>query len=398
MRPPKNNAFLASIALSLSLIFCISFLTNSITPTDCKWDCIHYLGLAENGFSASPLVSPFAYRYVTPFLAGFLKSKLNISIFSAFRLIAWLGAFFQLIGVFLFIKTLTKSHKSAYIAMFITALSFFNVKFLLFDVSRPDHLAYPLILLAFFLAVRKRFSALVFVTVIGVQVREFVALPLIAYLITEIYHSGWKIFKPIDITFIGLFFASIIAPRMLIPVSENGQFIPLTFQDLPKFVGVPLNLNRDLNIFFSGLVYFLPTFLLITLDRIKQIHSKVSKRLRLLVGVYSFLVVLLTLYGGTDIPRFISYLFLLQIILVGLLVPYASKKEMAIMLTFVFIFNRMWMLIPIWDFTKYLNFYGGFSSVVNENSLLRFLEFLGFLILTQFFRRGYEKQSTFATS
>jgi len=391
MRSRPRTYLIYCVLVSLAITFCLSLLTNRISTTDCKWDCLHYLGLAEHGFSANPLVSPFAYRYLTPFLAGFIKNLLGIPIFSAFGLIALLGAILQLVGIYLFINFLTKSQKAAYLAMAITALSFFNVKFLLFDVSRPDHFAYPLVVLNFFLALRKRLYPLLFITAIGLQVREFVVLPLIAYFIIQYSQSVKKKISPSLLVSSVFVLLSIMLQRVLIPVSEDGNFISFSSQSFPLLLLVPLNLKRDINILFSVFAYFLPTLLLLTKCRLKKLRTQLPSELFSLSIVYSILVLLLTLYGGTDIPRFVSYLFLPQAIVLGFLLPLISKSELLFMIISVFIFNKIWMIVPIWELTKYLNFYGGFSSVVNYNTLFRTLEMLVFIIFSLALRRTHDK-------
>ncbi len=104
-----------------------------------------------------------------------------------FYVIAYLGAIAQLTGIFFFTNWLTRSRKGAYLAMLVTALSLFNVKFLLFDIYRPDHLSYALILLQTYFAFKKKFLPLLITTIIASQIREFNIIPLIAYLISSWY-------------------------------------------------------------------------------------------------------------------------------------------------------------------------------------------------------------------
>ena len=101
---------------------------------------------------------------------------------AGFRGLAYFGAALQLLGVFLFTHWLTRSAKGALIALLVTAFSLFNVKFLLFDVYRPDHLAYALILLQTYFALEDRFWPLLFSTILACQFREFNLIPLVAYL------------------------------------------------------------------------------------------------------------------------------------------------------------------------------------------------------------------------
>jgi hypothetical protein len=137
----RNRWHVAGAALlSAFLVTCLGVLTNSLDTHKFSWDFRYYIGMAENGFSP-PLASPFAYRYVTPLLVSGFFQIAGLPIQDGFRDVAYAGAFLQLFGVFLFTRWLTHSTKGAYVAVLVTSFSLFNVKFLLFDVFRPDHLA-----------------------------------------------------------------------------------------------------------------------------------------------------------------------------------------------------------------------------------------------------------------
>ena len=135
----KIREILWIFLLSGLIMFGLDILTNSIDTHKNAWDFLYYIALAKDGFNAVPLASPFAYRYLTPFLVHGL-SLLGLTIAQGFDLIAYFGAIAQLAGIFFFVDWLAKSRKGAYLAMGVTALSLYNVKFLLFDIYRPDHL------------------------------------------------------------------------------------------------------------------------------------------------------------------------------------------------------------------------------------------------------------------
>jgi hypothetical protein len=119
--------------------------------------------------------------------------------------------------------------------MLITAFSMYNLKFLLFDTFRPDHLAFPLILLQVYFALSRRFAPLLLVTMLGCQIREFNAVPLLAYMFASVAAGeapGTKerrrrITAEAVLSIVGLGLA-LILPRVLIPVSEDFQFASLT--------------------------------------------------------------------------------------------------------------------------------------------------------------------------
>src|SRR5258708_4412828 len=187
-----RQTFFAAM-LAAALIAFIAALTNSIDIQKFQWDFIYYIAMAQNGFN-TPLASPFVYRYVTPLLVYEMTHSFGLGLDDGFKVIAYLGSFLQLTGVFLFTRWFTRSLKGAYVALVITAFSLFNVKFLLFDIYRPDHLAYALILLQTCFAFKRKFFSLIITTLIASQIREFNLIPLLAYLFAFAVRKDRRIF------------------------------------------------------------------------------------------------------------------------------------------------------------------------------------------------------------
>lgn len=369
-------------------LFILDLLTNSLDTQKNAWDFVYYLGIAKDGFSANPMASPFAYRYLTPlvvhrlFLAG-------IPISIGFSLIAYLGGLAQLTGIFFFIKWLTRSSKGAYLAMAVTALSLFNIKFLLFDIYRPDHLAYSLILLQTYLAFKKKFFPLLIITIIASQIREFNIIPLAAYLFMALRAEKRSVF--IQQTFISALCLTpaVILPRLLIPVTENYQIIGLSAEAIITTLVLPFIPSVDVNFIFSIVAYFLPLLFIANLRTIKTTFKSLPEEQRRYLTAYITLVLLLSFLGGTDFNRFATFLFLPQIILIGLLTPTISNLQIGLMLLSTFIFNRIWAHFPDWDVEKYRDFYGGFSLRLNISTLYRILECIGFITLGYFIRKRF---------
>lgn len=359
----------------------MDILTNKMDIITYNWDFRHYIALAEEGFAARPLFSPYAYRYPTPFIAAWLSSAFNISTESGFKVIAYFGAVLQLSCLYFIVHQFTKSKRGAYIAVFVTAFSLFNVKFLMFDVFRPDHLAYALVLLCFYLAVQHSFYLLLIVTVIGVQFREFVLVPLLAYLLSLSADRDWKKLKKFLLpSLIGIAVA-VILPRILIPVTKDIQSIPFSLEGIRRLFRLPTDHRRNLNFVFSVLAYTLPTWMLLTRSRLKDAVNQLPSNVVSLLVFYTLLVLLLSFYGGADLVRFVTYLFLPQALLVGLMSHKASKVEIAAMIIATVIFNKIWANIPIWDFEQYLDFYSGQGSRLNSTTALRFGELFAFIAL-----------------
>ena len=376
----KTRELLWILLLAALTTLGLDLVTNAINMQGNAWDFLYYIALAKDGFHADPLASPFAYRYLTPFIVhGF--SLLGFSIERGFGIIAYFGAIMQLTGIFFFVKWLGNSTKGAYLAMAVTALSLFNVKFLLFDIYRPDHLAYALILLQTYLAFNRKFLPLLLTTLIASQIREFNIIPMVAYLFMSFRTTERGLFiKQAAISTICLV-PAILLPRLLIPVTENYQLVGLSGDALLTTVILPFIPSVDVNFIFSVFAYLLPLLFLADLKTIKAAFASLPENQRGYVLAYTLLVLLLSFFGGTDFNRFATFLFLPQIILIGLITPAISSLQISLMLAVAFIFNRLWMHIPDWDVEKYRDFYGGFSLRLNMSTLNRIMELAAFWAL-----------------
>ncbi len=251
----KTRDVLWIVCLSAILVLGLDLLTNAVDTKKYAWDFVYYIALAKDGFDAQPLASPFVYRYLTPFIVNFISRISGLSIENGFLVVAYFGAITQLTGVFLFTNWLTKSRKGAAIAMAVTALSLFNVKFLLFDIYRPDHLAYALILLQTYFAFEKKFLPLLITTVIASQIREFNIVPLVAYLIAiSRTEERPKFIGQASLSALFLL-PAVIMPRLLIPVTENYQIAGLSPEAILTTLLMPLIPSVSINFIFSILAY-----------------------------------------------------------------------------------------------------------------------------------------------
>jgi len=381
------------LLLSISIVLGLDMLTNSIDTKKYAWDFVYYIAMAKDGFKAQSLASPFAYRYLTPLIVNGITKTSDLSIENGFLVIAYLGAILQLTGIFFFTNWLTKSRKGAWLAMLVTAFSLFNVKFLVFDIYRPDHLAYALILLQTYFAFKKKFLPLLITTVIASQIREFNIIPLVAYLAAS-WHTEER---PTNIKHIigSAFFLlpAIILPRLLIPVTENYQIVGLSLDSIITTLVLSLAPSVGINFIFSILAYLLPLLFIANAKTIKATLSTLPDDQRRYLYAYTILVLILSFFGGTDFYRFATFLFLPQIILIALIVPQKSKLQIGAMLAAVFIFNRIWLPFPIWDKGQYLDFYGGFALRLNWWTLCRILECLAFILLGFLLRKEYRPLS-----
>ena len=349
----------------LVLITMIDMLTNTFDLNKYAWDFKYYIAFAEDGFAMKDLISPVAYRYMTPFLAAGLHHLFPLSIPEAFKVLAYVGLWLQLMGIYLFVHYYTKSLSGALVATLVTAFSAINVKFLLFDPFRPDLFAYFIVLIAVYLAFKKKVLWLMIVSAIGVQFREYAIVPLIAYFINLTLNKEWHELKIYILPFMFTLIVSVLLPRVLIPVTESYQYVK-SFGDL---LAIPLDGWRNFNWLYTILIYFLPTFILLTKDRFKEIKKKIPPQDFTFLIIYTLLVALLSMYGGTDLARFTTFLFIPQIIFVGYMTSFASKLELLYLVVTVFLFNKIHTDIPIGD----VNWYGGYSNIVTHGTYMHLL-------------------------
>ena len=382
--------------ISLFLIIILDLLTNSVNTTQNQWDFVYYIALAKDGFYAHPLASPFAYRFFTPGVVHLLSLS-GLSIENGFLLIAYLGAFAQLIGIFFFVRWATQSARGAWIAFFITAFSLFNIKFLIFDPFRPDHLAYALILLQTYFAFERKFLPLLLCTILGSTIREFTLIPLVAYLLMLIQEKETRSNAIRQGLVSALFVLPVVVlPRLLIPVTEDFQIVGFSPDKLLNTILLPFIPSFLVNFIFSIFAYLLPLFLLANPKDIKSAFQNLDMEKRRYLTAYTSLVLLLSFFGGTDFNRFATFLFLPQIILIGWLAPGTSNLKFAALFICLFIFNRLWMHFPDWDVQTYRNFYGGFALQLNVHTAYRFVELFLFLIIGSILNRKRQNETQLA--
>ena len=380
-RPLRAADYALAALAALLLTLALDALTNSIDVTKFQWDFHYYIALAQDGLATRPLVSPFVYRYATPLLVHALTG-LGLSIEGGFRLIAYLGALLQLTGVFAFTGWLSRSRKAAWITMLVTGFSLFQVKFLLFDVFRPDHLAYAFLLLAAWLAFERRFAPLLVVTLIASQFREFTILPLIAYLASFAWLDSDRRRFYLEAGLSALSLALALGlPRLLLPAAQDFQFVNLTPDGLLRGLLAPFIPLRDLNFLYTVFGYLLPLFMIASPQRIHYAYKSLKREVMRFVLVYTALVLLLSFFGGTDFPRFATFLFLPQIILVGKLSEHTHHGLLGVMLAAVVVFNLLWLPIPLDDMSTYRDFYGGYHTQVTYVTIWRIAELAGFITL-----------------
>jgi hypothetical protein len=324
-------------------------------------------------------VAPYAYRPLTPLLAGWIMRTFGFSAWRAFKQIAWAGAAFNLVTLCWLLRQAGRRFSTCLFVIAIIALGHYQVKFLFFDPFRPDHLAFPLINLTYLALWADLFLPAVLVVSLGLLAREFLLLPVGAHLAAA-WQKKTKWLPAALVAAAGL--AILALTRRLIPVSGHEDYV--SYSSLGELgrsiISVPLDWRRTLNLIYCLLAYLLPLGMLFTKDRWRVMWTGLGDR-RVWLSAHAALTLLLALYGGTDLARFVVYLYLpLAFALGGVLEEGSvSWSEKVLIFTAVIIFNRIPWPYPTASLDAYLDFYGGYHNRLNLASALRWMELAGWL-------------------
>ncbi len=386
---------LAVLAIALACILVVDRLTNRLDQVvGHTWDFVYYIDMAEHGLIGNTqLVSPYAYRWLTPWIAGIINQTFHQSTYVGFRLTAYAGLTAMLVGVYLFARRFKAGVLPALMLMFVPVLGLFNVKFLLFNSFRPDQLAYPLMVFSILALLDRRWGIALLLSLIGLQTREYLIIPPLIILFEvlrawrkgEISRERWLGWTGLVLVSTG---AAVLIPRLLLPVAFTQQIID-PFHDkhwLSKTISLPFNGNRDINILFNIVAYWMPFLILFTPARFKQAWSLI-RRYHVWLAIYLGVCMFAMMYGGADFERFATFFFIPQsFLLVFFLMGDIHVYELFYLIGAMVVFNRLTYLIPIWDFNAYLDFYGGYGDHVNLSALARWVELGGLIVLGQIWR------------
>jgi len=238
-----------------------------------------------------------------------------------------------------------------------------------------------------YFAFERRFLPLLILTIIGSTIREFTLVPLAAYLFMVAQDSKMRtLAAKQDLIAAILVLPAVFLPRYLIPVTENFQLIGLSTEGLLNAIALFFIPSFPVNFIFSIIAYILPLFLLANLTDVRTAFQQLPDSRRSYLIGYSVLVLILSFFGGTDYNRFATFLFLPQIILIGLL-DQVSNTKLALTFFCLFIFNRLWMHIPDWDVQTYRDFFGGFALQLNLQTAYRYAELFLFIAIGVFMNR-----------
>ena len=378
------------VLFSLAIILTIDLVTNAVTEFQgVSWDFTRYIDMAENGIRNNPnLVAPFAYRPLTPLLAGWLMRIFQFSSWKAFKLIAYSGAALNLLTLYWLLDRMGYKFKNILIVLEIISLQFFQIKFLMFDPFRPDHLVFALINLAYLVLMADLPFLLAAVVSLGLLVREFIVLPLAVYLADFIKSKDSNFIKPLAVFAMAV--SVFVGIRRFIPVQASEAYFEINSAGvfIKSLTNVLMDWKRNINILFCLSGYTLPILMVFTPTRWKSAWKELGNY-RLWMIVHAGFTLVLVMIGGTDVGRFIVYLYLPTAMLLAAMLKNEKLRllELLLVLTAVIIFNRIIWKVPTASVDAYRDFYGGYGSRINLQTDLRFFEIAGWIFICQGYRR-----------
>jgi len=394
---------LAAFGMILICVFILDRITNRVDTVEGHvWDFIYYIDMAKNGvWGNDHLAVPYAYRFITPLLAREINLTLNQPTWFGFKVITYLGVLSGLLGVYFLGRKFKFSFKNSLLITLVVIFSLFNVKFLMFDLYRPDPLAYSLLAFSLLALLSNVAWLAIVLSLVGLLIREVSIIPLLAciYQNIRLFISQKANKKPLWISL--LIAAGIIItlglPRALIPVTFTQQILdPINDPNfLNVLFGTPLNWRRDINLVYNLLGYFMPLLILATPSRLKKAWTRLGSFQPVMI-IYALVILAMMMYGGTDMMRYVTYFFIPQALLIGCILEEGVHPLEAIYLfTAMILFNRLWQQFPIWDFNAYLDFWGGYADRLNINSLFRAIELFAFVLFSPVLRYGIAKIQCF---
>ncbi len=396
--------FFSVLALGIFIVVALHFVTNHMKP---EWDMKYYLDMATNGLVGNKtLVAPFAYRPGAPLLVGTIARTLHLQPEITFRICDALMCVVFFLSCFYFAISEAATYKTAVFSSCVLALYFYIVKWTLFSGTMVDIYAYPLILLAFWAILRKRFYLGLLVSAVGLLFKEFLLVPLLTQATLLLIDRGQrrirKVIIPVTATLVVLL-VFFLLPRVLIHVSDTWQDIdpinrPSTLRRLYEY---PANWRRDFNIVFAYLAFWLPVLLLVNTGRLRIVWSRL-RPYKVTLALYMAFHFALVMYGGTNLIVFVTYSLPVQILVLIALLDGTKigTWEKIWVLAVVIVFNRIWMHIPLpeHDLRTYLNFYGGYHMLVTRRSAFRMAELLAWISIFWVARYTIVESSSSLTS
>jgi hypothetical protein len=388
----RFSVFLTILLIAAGVVSAIGLMTNRMVPA---WDMTYYIDLAIHAILHNDkLIVPFAYRPGAPLLIGFVARAFHLDIVQAFRLSAYLGCVAFIVFGFYFAASLGVAVRSALAVALAFAVFIFVIKWNLFAGAMVDIYAYPLILLAMWALLQRRYFLCAAISGLGLFFKEFMLLPLLTQAAVVSIDHGIKEWRkaiwPLAAT-LGTVALCFVLPRALIHVVGSMQIVdPINNPaSLNLLRDMPSSWKRDFNIVYSYLAFWLPVLLMASSRRLKIVRER-WRGMWAIAGFYMFFLFWLVMYGGTNIMIFVSYSLPVAIMVLAPTIQSADVPgwEPFLMVAVVFAFNRNWAHVPLAtvDVTQYLDFWSGYDDVITPHSYLRMGELIAWVLSFWMFR------------
>jgi hypothetical protein len=151
-----------------------------------------------------------------PIASRVVADVLSVSIENGFRIVTWIAIIAFLICVFALARYFTEDYRHALVTMVILGLSFTHIKF-------------PLMVVAFWALIAKRFNLCLLVSSIGLLFfKEWFDIPILLVLFhlgRVFWHSRSKRSLVHFVVVLGIALGAAMIPRLCIPVSKVGEWI-----------------------------------------------------------------------------------------------------------------------------------------------------------------------------
>ncbi|HTO93749.1 MAG TPA: hypothetical protein VMM80_05235 [Bacteroidota bacterium] len=379
---------------SAAVVAILSFVTPRQPPFS---DAVWYVRMATEGMTGDAvLAAPYAYRPAVPFAVHLLFAGLGLPVESGFALLSILGAVALLTLSFLLARRQGLGILPSLCILSCVGFSFYHVKYALAAACMVDIEAVPLMVAAVWALIEGRYLLSIAVATFGLLFKEFLAVPLaVAFTVLLHQYARERDMRGLALSVaaaagFGLFF---VLPRFVVPVEglfgDMFMWMPGDRQqlgyiaNLRRLLSDPFDPARLANLLFVTLSYWLPALMLLTPGRARVAWTALEGSRMILCGVL-ILVLCLSAVGGTNQMLFITYSApVLVVVLAALMRQSPRPVEVILMLCAVLVFNRFWEAIPSFsrEFDRAIDIYGGWSTRVNQATLFRSLELVGYLVL-----------------
>jgi len=342
------------------------------------WDGKWYFQLAQEGYDARRM-APFVFRPGMPFLARWLAAASGLDVELAFKLIGRTAATLVLCSVYAGARALSaRAGLAAFVAL-VVGLTYHHVRFPLFYWSLVDVAGYAVFLLAFWCLWEGWTIRAGLISALGLFFKEMLLIPWIVSLVEGVARTRRRPARPAwlglaAVAFLGV--AVFVLPRLLLEVHQTQQWIDPFHspETLSRLWEAPASFERISTIVSAYLVYWMPTWLLLTPTRVRALLPALRSHRRSL-AVYLGLLFPLVLYGGVNVAVFVSYCVAAQVLVLVRLGQTSRLAHWELLGTLVclFFFQHFHRTIPDphVDEQAYLTFYGFGDPALNARRLMQ---------------------------